>query len=733
MLKFFLKYWPAIALVALILVFFSKLFFPLSIFITPDYGRSDLLHFNIPVRTFSQEALKKLQLPLWEPALGQGYPLLDEGQIGFFYIPNIVLFGLLPFALAFDLSYVATFAVAAIGTFLMSKSLGLGQKGSFLAAITFAFSPIFVLQISHLNLIQTAALTPWLFWLTNAYFEKKKNIYLLLLPFFLSQQIFVGFAQLWVYSLTGLAIFIAYKIKLSKTSGAQKTKVVAIFMSVLIFTLILSSVQILSSATLTKESGRIGGADPAKILLDFPYKPKNLLTVFNPYILGNVANGTYPHYQAGVWGVFWEDNSYFGIIQLVLVLGLIVSLFFKSATSQNKKVIFWIALGFLALTLSLGPYAPLHPIFSFPPYSYFRVPARFLMLFFLSIAVVSGFALDKISAKNRPFPKMLALAIIILASLDIFRVWSNYNLIGPAAVWLSPPPIAKAISGDSRVFNFGQNDYWNSVFLPRGWQKPGDSDYYFFYRNFLGQNPSADFNIASLPVYGGISPNRNKIIESLTNFDIKNENGVLKIGPVSQKTQNMTSTGFMTTPFPIQSEFWQKISQVQKGDQIIYLYQNRQNLPHAFVVTGYHVSKTIQDVLKTLSSPDFDPRQTVILEKNISMPQTVNSPENKAEIKKYGKTEVEIKTSLKNAALVVLSDSFYPGWEAEIDGQKTAILAADINSRAILAPAGSHLITFSYKPKLIFWGLLITIVAHFFYIAFLVKKLLNRHAKLSVT
>lgn len=731
MLKFLQKYWPYLALIAIISIFFSKLFFPLSIFITPDYGRSDILHFNIPIRTFSQEALKNWRLPLWEPALGQGYPLLDEGQIGFFYIPNIILFGLLPFSLAFNLSYLTTFIVAAFGTYLLARSMGLGKTGSYLAAITFTFSPIFVLQISHLNLIQAASLTPWLFWLVNSYFEKKKNLFLLLLPFLASQQIFTGFTQLCVYSITGLTIFIAFKIRLLKISKRRKAKITALFISLLIFTLLLSSVQILASATLAKASGKIGKADPQKILLDFPYKPKNLLTVLNPYLLGNIGNGTYPHYKAGSWGIFWESNSYFGIIQLIIAFGFIISLFFKPAGTLNKNTIFWIVLGLLALALSLGPYAPLHPLFSFPPYSLFRVPARFLLLAFLSAAIIAGQACDKLTRKNLTIPKILAVAVITLASFDIFRAWSNYNLVGSAATWLSPPPIVKAIDNDSRIFSFGQSDYWNRVFTTRGWQKPGDDSFYFFYRNFLGQNPSANFNISNLLVYGGMSPIRNNDIENFANFDIKNENSILKIGPVSQKTLDLTNTGFITTPYPIESTAWEKISQVQKDDQAIYLYKNRQNLPHVFSLTNYRVSKTIQDVIKTLKSPDFDPRQTVILEKNISLSKSSNSPDDKVEIKNYGKTEVKIGANLKNNALIVLSDSFYPGWQAHIDGTKTEILAANINSRAVLVPAGNHLITFSYKPSLILFGLIITIITHLIFLAFLATRLMiYRHAKL---
>src|SRR3990167_6367961 len=234
MRKLLLKFWPQILIFIVVFVFFWRLFFPPSIFITPDFGRSDLVHFNIPVKMILAEAIKNRELPLWEPRIGQGFPVFEEGQIGFFYLPNLILFAIFPFWFAFNLGYVTTFSLAAIGTYLLARSFNLNKAASYLAAITFAFSPIFTLQIHHYNLIQTASLAPWLFLLVNSFFNQRRLIFLALVPLVLSQQFFTGFPQITVYTLFGLGLFFVFKLVTS-----PKTGVLAGLKSIFIFAVVI--------------------------------------------------------------------------------------------------------------------------------------------------------------------------------------------------------------------------------------------------------------------------------------------------------------------------------------------------------------------------------------------------------------------------------------------------------------------------------------------------------------
>src|SRR3989344_2605300 len=202
-----IKFWPFLTITFVIFAFFFKLFWPPSIFITPDYGRSDSWHLSIANKYYLAQELKKNRLPIWNPSIGTGFPTLAEGQTGIFFLPNLVLFRFLPFVFAYNLNIVITFLIAALGTYLFARSLNLSKLPATYAGLLFALSGFFVVHVQHLHLIQTASLTPLLFWCLNEFLKKRQFFYLLLLSLSISQQLFAGFPQLVFYSLVALLIY----------------------------------------------------------------------------------------------------------------------------------------------------------------------------------------------------------------------------------------------------------------------------------------------------------------------------------------------------------------------------------------------------------------------------------------------------------------------------------------------------------------------------------------------
>jgi len=59
---------------------------------------------------------------------------------------------------------------------------------------------------------------------------------------------------------------------------------------------------------------------------------------------------------------------------------------------------------------------------------------------------------------------------------------------------------------------------------------------------------------------------------------------------------------------------------------------------------------------------------------------------------------------------LVLTDTFYPGWKAYIDGEETKIYPTDIAFRGIFVPKGKHDIVFRYKPESFYYSVYISIV-----------------------
>jgi hypothetical protein len=79
-------------------------------------------------------------------------------------------------------------------------------------------------------------------------------------------------------------------------------------------------------------------------------------------------------------------------------------------------------------------------------------------------------------------------------------------------------------------------------------------------------------------------------------------------------------------------------------------------------------------------------------------PPGTAGPDGLAEIVGYEAGRVEIRTTSSHPAYLVLSDAFFPGWRASVDGSPVRILRADYAFRAVRVPAGTHEAVFRYAP-----------------------------------
>jgi hypothetical protein len=93
-----------------------------------------------------------------------------------------------------------------------------------------------------------------------------------------------------------------------------------------------------------------------------------------------------------------------------------------------------------------------------------------------------------------------------------------------------------------------------------------------------------------------------------------------------------------------------------------------------------------------------------------SAPEPQGRGPSRVTITSDGPLRVELMAEMKGSGFVVLADSHYPGWEAQIDGARAPVYAADGLFRAVFVPDGTHRVVFRYLPRPLFVGLAVAVL-----------------------
>jgi len=139
-------------------------------------------------------------------------------------------------------------------------------------------------------------------------------------------------------------------------------------------------------------------------------------------------------------------------------------------------------------------------------------------------------------------------------------------------------------------------------------------------------------------------------------------------------------------------------------------------LPRAYVASRVEIRPEIERALERLRDPTFDPRREVILEEGSAPADTDRVADGDAGIRPARIVEetslrVGIEIDADRAGYLVLTDTYYPGWKATVDGREAAIVRANTMFRAVAVPGGHHRIEFVYAPSTVRSGLMVTAAA----------------------
>ncbi len=142
---------------------------------------------------------------------------------------------------------------------------------------------------------------------------------------------------------------------------------------------------------------------------------------------------------------------------------------------------------------------------------------------------------------------------------------------------------------------------------------------------------------------------------------------------------------------------------VHSGD--VKIYENLAVLPRAFITQRVLEVSDEEKALAALRDPGFDPAAAVVLYGDVAGESSLGAGEASVDLVSYEAEEVHLRARLRGNGYLVLTDTFYPGWTAEVDGQAAEIRVADLYFRAVALGPGEHDVTFAYRPTGTFVGL----------------------------
>ena len=144
-------------------------------------------------------------------------------------------------------------------------------------------------------------------------------------------------------------------------------------------------------------------------------------------------------------------------------------------------------------------------------------------------------------------------------------------------------------------------------------------------------------------------------------------------------------------------------------DPDLVVYRNRHYLPRAFLVPQA-IPADHEAAWAMIHEPDFDPSRVVIVEGGPALDGQPDQPGH-VEITRYAPNQIELAVRSPSEAYLLLSEVFYPGWRAEIDGVQTSLYRADGIFRALRVPAGDHQVVLAFSPRSWWIGLTTSLIA----------------------
>ena len=714
----------------------------------------DLVTYSYPINFSLFKSFHAGELPLWDRHMAAGFPLLAALQPAVFY-PLSLVFLWLPFFDAVQWSFFIHFLIAASGGYALCRYWKYPIYLCVIGALLFALGGTTVSLSNLLNHFQSAVWLPWMILCGERFFHSASWANFVLLVFVLSCALLAGSPEIYFFS---IGLLLIDGIRLSVRDGMRS--VAQVFLSLSAANLVvgaLGMVQFMPTLELLLQSRR-DQPIPFNEATLWSLNPISLISLFAPdketdsslsvgvrlffaqdvpFLLSHYL-GVLSLLGLSAWGYFssWKER----VFVLTLIFGSL-ALAFGNFTPVYRFV-----------------YEQIPPlrIIRFPE-KYF-----FITYGFLIYVVMKGLAdLHRLKGPEQKFP-VFVLFVLLMGSLTVYALCRLHpDILSRVMVYLSggKATAGSAATVASVIFNLERQIgitvalllvfFCASKLLLKPPLKPvllvlivildlgtahkpllflldtnivtksdrilpnsdAEDGRLFYYRTGSNLHPSSvtvlgrpSFSKAVALSLENLLPNAG----ALFGFDYFQEidaltrqpyNDFLNFANLLSPEKRIKLFRALNIRYVIAFEPLDipgmRLSRRFPG-HFSWLYEIDRPVPRVYIAPQAIYEARTAKALRILSSPDFDPLKQVLVNKKISSESRRSGGE--AKIVRYSNKSVVIDAALDGSGILVLTDTFYPGWKVFVDGKESTILQANYFFRGVQLSPGNHSIEFRYVP-----------------------------------
>lgn len=677
---------------------------------SPDprlFAPTDLANYYYPIADLVGRRLAAGEVPVWNPASCSGIPLLASLQPAVLY-PFTWLTVLLPTADALWAGLWAQVLMAGAFTAAALRAGGVHWAAAGLGGVFYVQACL----LGNLIWPPSVATMTWLplLWLCVEKLVRQMQFgWWAALAVATGLQVLAGFPQYLVYGFYWLVPYAAILVATRVPRGARAARSLWMLLAV-VLGVGLAAAQVIPTLELAGESARGGGLTVADVhYLDPGTLPaaKILANILDP----EPKNPTFD-LKAG--------TGYLGVASVFAVVAMLW------LRGRSLRTAYLLAAGLLALLLSdgfLGMASPLFRVYhELPTGGLFRTPERLRFITMICFVALASGGLDALlrhRAERRPVALVVVMCLVAVAVVLAGGPgvgWRTLVAVLLVLLLLLGPPLFVAAGGWPRTVvacawvAFVSLDLWLAT-APAGVLHAYPRQLSERYQAAFKSARIEDAQLAGLlatPGFARVEPHgffpfnaaggayglhRSACYEPLSPAQWRSLSEVLS--PESKLR------GGIANPNPEQRPVFYDVAAVstivrpRRGAAVLQV--NHDALPRAYLVEAA-TRATQAEAFVHIRDGTFDFHRGVLLEAEIPASPANPRPATAARILAHEAERVEIAVHAERDAWLVLADTFYPGWSAEVDGERLPILRANGLYRAVRVPAGDQTVVFSYRP-----------------------------------